>query len=79
MVPLGLLGAFFWSVIISGYIVSFIVGYRSDRLRTAPIEWGVTKREADGDLNEGWWVGIVGRLFARASCTIRNHLKKAQK
>jgi hypothetical protein len=72
-------GAFSWSVIVSGYIAIYIARYRSNRLRTVPIKWGVTKRETDGGLNESWWVGIVGRFFARVRCTIRNHLKKAQK
>jgi hypothetical protein len=73
-----LVGAFSWSIIISGYIASSILSYRSHRLETIPIVWGVTKREADGELAESWWVGIVGRFFARVNCTIHNHLKKAQ-
>ena len=72
-----LVGAFSWFVIISGYIASYIVGYRSNRLRTAPIVWGVTKREADGELNESWWFGIVGRFYVRVRCAIRNHLTKS--
>ena len=74
-----LVGAISWAVIISGFIASFILSYRSERIRTAPIVWGVAKREADRELAESWWVGIVGRFFAKASHTVHNHLRKGQK